>query len=128
MEISGKTVLITGASRGIGRAAAKAFAENGANVVLFARNGAALKQIAEDIGHNALPLEGDISVYGDIASAVKKTLSSFGTIDILINNAAALQPIAHQAEADPASWAALIDVNIKGVFYANHCVLPIMKA
>ena len=128
MEISGKTVLITGASRGIGRAAAKAFAKNGANVVLFARNGAALKEIAEDIGHNALPLEGDISVYDDIASAVKKTLSSFGTIDILINNAAALQPIAHQAEADPASWAALIDVNIKGVFYANHCVLPIMKA
>jgi len=128
MDLTGKTVLITGASRGIGEAAAKIFAENGANVALIARSRSALEKIAKDIGPNALSLEGDVANYKDVISAVEKTRAAFGSIDILINNAAALQPIVHQAEADPAAWASLIDVNIKGVFYANHCVLPIMKA
>ena len=128
MDLTGKNVLITGASRGIGEAAAKIFAESGANVALFARSRSALEKIAQDIGPNALSLEGDVAIYADVVSVVEKTRAAFGSIDILVNNAATLQPIAHQAEADPAAWASLIDVNIKGVFYANHCVLPIMKA
>ena len=128
MDLYGKTVLITGASRGIGKAATKIFAENGANVAFFARSGAALEKMAQDIGPSTLSLKGDVAIYEDVVSAVEQTRAAFGSVDVLINNAAALQPIAHQAEADPSAWASLIDVNIKGIFYANHCVLPIMKA
>ena len=126
MDLSGKTVFITGASRGIGEAAAQEFANHNANVALFARDEAALKRIALAIGKNALPLTGDVANYDDVRTAIEFTAATFGSLDILINNAAALKPIAHQAKADPKAWAQLIDVNIKGAFYANHSALPIM--
>ena len=125
-SLSGKTVLITGASRGIGAAAAREFAQNGANVVLFARSKASIDKIANEIGQRALALAGNISVFVDIEAAIKTTVETFGTLDVLVNNAAALEPISHQADADPEVWGKLIDINIKGVFYANRCTLPIM--
>ena len=126
MDLSGKTVFITGASRGIGEAAAKAFAERNANVSLFARDEAALKLIANTIGQNALPLKGDVTNYREVKSAIELTNNTFGSLDILINNAATIHPIAHQGNADPEEWTRLIDINIKGAFYANHSALPIM--
>ena len=126
MNLSGKTVFITGASRGIGEAAAKAFSKHNANVSLFARDEAALKLIADMIGKNALPLKGDVAKYRDVRSAIETTCKTFGSLDILINNAAALHPIANQGDADPEAWCRLIDVNIKGTFYANHSALQIM--
>jgi NAD(P)-dependent dehydrogenase (short-subunit alcohol dehydrogenase family) len=124
--LHGQTVLITGASRGIGASAVREFALSGANVVLFARDKASMDTVAAEIGKQALAIAGDISVFADIGKAIETTVQTFGKIDILINNAAALEPISHLADADPEAWDKLIDINIKGVFYANRCALPIM--
>ena len=124
--LSGQTVLITGASRGIGAAAAREFARNGTNVVLFARDKDSIDTIANEIGQQALAIAGDISVFADVQRAIQTTVQRFGKLEVLINNAAALEPISHQADADPELWGKLIDINIKGVFYANRCALPIM--
>ena len=70
MDVMGNTVFITGASRGIGEAATKIFAENGANVAFFARSEAALEKIAQDIGPSALAIKGDVAIYEDVVSAV----------------------------------------------------------
>lgn len=127
-NLTGKTVIITGASRGIGQAAAYEFARAGANVVLCARSGAAIAEIADDIGPRALAVSGNIADPAVAPDLVAQTLNRFGTVDILINNAAALQPIAKMADADVTQWSDLIDVNVKGVFYANRAVLPHMIA
>jgi NAD(P)-dependent dehydrogenase (short-subunit alcohol dehydrogenase family) len=124
--LSGQTVLITGASRGIGAAAAREFSKNGTNVVLFARDKDSIDTIANEIGQQALAIAGDISVFADVQRAIQTTVQRFGKLEVLINNAAALEPISHQADADPKLWGKLIDINIKGVFYANRCALPIM--
>ena len=124
--LSGQTVLITGASRGIGAAAAREFSKNGTNVVLFARDKDSIDTIANEIGQQALAIAGDISVFADVQRAIQTTVQRFGKLEVLINNAAALEPISHQADADPELWGKLIDINIKGVFYANRCALPIM--
>ena len=124
--LSGQTVLITGASRGIGAAAAREFAHSGANVVLFARDQASMETIAAEIGKQALAIAGDISVFSDVEKAIETSVQTFGKLDVLINNAAALEPISHLADANPEVWDKLIDINIKGVFYANRCALPIM--
>ena len=84
-DVAGKTVVITGASRGIGAACARIFASEGANVVLLARSGAEIGAIASEIGVGALALECDVSKYSDVSNAIAQTQSHFGSVDILIN-------------------------------------------
>mgnify|MGYP005669339455 FL=1 len=105
--LSGQTVLITGASRGIGAAAAREFSKNGTNVVLFARDKDSIDTIANEIGQQALAIAGDISVFADVQRAIQTTVQRFGKLEVLINNAAALEPISHQADADPELWGKL---------------------
>ncbi len=125
-DITGKTVLITGASRGIGEAAARVFAEAGANVVLTARSAAAIEAIATDIGDKAMAIPADVASYDAVHAAVERTVDRFGTLDVLINNAGAVEPVAHMATADPEAWGAVIDVNLKGVFWGMRAALPVM--
>lgn len=87
--LKGKTVIVTGASRGIGKAIAQAFLAQGANVVLFARNQALLSQVAEH--GNGLVIAGDITRAEDRQRLIEMTVSRFGQIDILINNAGVVQ-------------------------------------
>ena len=124
--MTGKTVLITGASRGIGEAAAHIFAQSGANVVLTARGMEAISAIAKDIGAAALPVACDVSDAEDVTSAVEQCVTHFGGLDVLINNAGALEPIAHLGDIAPEDWGKVIDVNLKGVFYGMHAALPVM--
>lgn len=127
MTVSGKTVLITGASTGIGEAAARAFADQGAHVCLLARNAEACKRIAGEIGRGALALPGDVSDPETLPRAVSQACATFGNLDILINNAGVIKPIAPLATVDVAEWGALIDINLKGVFYGMRAALPVMK-
>jgi NADPH:quinone reductase-like Zn-dependent oxidoreductase len=124
----GKTALITGASRGIGAATARAFAAQGANVVLMARDRDAIAGLAGEIGAQALAVPVDVSRYWEVEAAVTAAVDAFGTVDILINNAGAIEPVARMEAADPVAWGQVIDINLKGVFHGMHAVLPVMLA
>jgi NAD(P)-dependent dehydrogenase (short-subunit alcohol dehydrogenase family) len=126
--MQGKTVLITGASRGIGAEAARLFAQHGANVVMLARSAAALDALAAEIGPCAVAMACDVSSYSDVAAAVQTCVDRFGGLDVLIGNAGVIDPIAHLADADPEGWGHAIDINLKGVFYGMRAALPVMMA
>ncbi len=118
--------MITGASRGIGAAAAHAFADAGANVVLLARDRDAIADLAGEIGAQALAVPCDVSRYWEVEAALGAAASTFGGVDILINNAGVIEPISHLATADPNAWGQVIDINLKGVFYGMRAALPLM--
>jgi len=128
MSMTGKCVLITGASKGIGAAAARIFAQVGANVALVARNGDAIADLAGDIGPSAIAIPCDASRFWEMAAAVEACHTAFGRLDVLINNAGVIAPIAALSEADPEAWGHTIDVNLKGVFNGMRAALPGMIA
>jgi NAD(P)-dependent dehydrogenase (short-subunit alcohol dehydrogenase family) len=125
-EMAGKTVLITGASRGIGEAAVRAFAQAGANVALVSRSGEPIARLAAEIGPQALAIPCDVSRYADVAAAVDTCVRTFGGLDVLIGNAGVIDPIAHIWKADPDAWGNGVDVNLKGVFHGMRAALPVM--
>lgn len=126
--LTGQTILITGASRGIGEAAAYAFATAGANVVLCARNAQAIADIATDIGEKALAVPCDVADATAVSEAVATAIERFGSLDVLIGNAGMIEPISMMADTDPDAFSQAIDVNLKGVFYGMRAVLPHMIA
>lgn len=125
--MNGKTVLITGASRGIGEAAARAFANEGANVVLAARSKDAVEALAKDIGPRALASACDVSHFEDVQATVTAAVSHFGSLDVLINNAGVIEPISSLDKVDPTAWGEVIDINLKGVFHGMRAAIPVFK-
>lgn len=128
MQMSGKTVIITGASRGIGAEAARVFAGAGANVALLARGQRQIADLAGEIGASAIAIPCNVARYSEVRAAVEATQEAFGGVDVLINNAGVIEPIAHLGAADPDAWSDVIDINLKGVFNGIHSVLPVMRA
>ncbi len=128
MSLQDKGVVITGASRGIGEAAAWAFARQGASVTLLARDGAAVQAIATAItaetGVTARALACDVADF----AALERALAQVGRIDVLINNAAILGPMAPMEATDPADWARTITINLTGAYHGMRAVLPGMVA
>ncbi len=127
MEMTGKTVMITGASRGIGAEAARIFAKAGANVALIARSQDAIADLAGEIGERAIAIPCNVARFGEVLAAVETTVQVFGGLDVLINNAGVIEPISHLADADPDDWGQVIDINLKGVFNGMRAALPVMK-
>jgi len=127
-DMTGKVVMITGASRGIGEAAAHVFAEAGAKVVLLARTDDRIAEIAGQIGPDAVAIPCDISRYWEMEAAVRSTLDAFGRLDVLIGNAGVIEPIEHLEKADPETWGHVIDVNLKGIFHGVRAAMPVMLA
>ncbi|HID05566.1 MAG TPA: SDR family oxidoreductase [Armatimonadetes bacterium] len=125
-QMNGKTVLITGASRGIGKAAALEFAGAGANVVLLARSAKAVESLAQEIGGKALAIACDVADWAQVKAAVDLTVTTFGSIDVMVNNAGVIEPISSLADSDPDEWGKVIDINLKGVYYCLHAALPHM--
>ncbi|MBT2131714.1 SDR family oxidoreductase [Aliiroseovarius lamellibrachiae] len=128
LDMTGKTVVITGASRGIGEAAAHIFAAAGANVVLTARSAGQIGAIADAIGDNALAVTCDVSRFADVKAVIDAAVAKFGSVDVLINNAGVIEPIGPLIESDPDEWGHVIDVNLKGVYYGMRAVMPLMVA
>ena len=127
-DMTGKTTLITGASRGIGAATARVFAQAGGNVVLAARTTSDIDSIAAEIGPKARAIACDVSRYEDVEQAVKLCQTAFGGLDVLIGNAGVIEPIGHLDTLSPGDWGRVIDINLKGVFYGMRAAIPVMKA
>lgn len=121
-------VMITGASRGIGAAAAQAFAAAGWRVALVARSGEEIGALQAEIGENALAIPCDMARWWEVEQAVAATVGTFGRLDCLVNNAAVLGPLGPLATLDPEDWDHAVDVNLKGVFHGMRAALPVMLA
>lgn len=127
MTLDGQAVIVTGASEGIGRAAAVAFAEAGASVALLARSRERLEELADDIGGDrAVAVPCDVARFDDVRGAVDVCRERFGRLDVLVNNAGLIDPIADVHEADPDRWATTITVNLTGVFHGIRAAAPVM--
>jgi NAD(P)-dependent dehydrogenase (short-subunit alcohol dehydrogenase family) len=129
MKLKNKVALITGAGRGLGRASAVAMAREGAAVALISRTTAELDetaQLVEKTGNQAIALPMDISDKKAVREGVEKTNTSFGGIDILMNNAAILGPVAPLHEVDPDEWQYTLAVNITGVRQTCQDAIPHM--
>ncbi|MEM8665777.1 MAG: SDR family oxidoreductase [Pseudomonadota bacterium] len=130
-ELKGKAAVITGASRGIGEAAARVLADAGVAVVLAARSVDRTAEIAREIeasGGKAQAVRCDVASYDDVAAAINTCEEAFGRVDIVVNNAGIIDPVARIEAVDPAAWDRVIDVNVKGVFYAMQIAAQKMLA
>lgn len=127
-HLDGRVALITGASRGIGRAVARDFARAGASgVVLAARGEAGLLAVADELaqlGCATLTVPCDVGVRADVDALVAQTLVRFGRVDILVNNAGlagSKRPVAEMTDDD---WHATIAANLHSTFYCSRAVIP----
>jgi len=128
-NIAGKVVVITGASSGLGEAAAKALSAEGAIVVLGARRSDRIEALAKELtgkGAKALAITTDVTKVAQVKHLVDETVKQFGRVDIIINNAGLMpQSLLSRLRVD--DWDQMIDVNIKGVLYGIAAVLPYME-
>ncbi|WP_170431516.1 SDR family oxidoreductase [Ruegeria arenilitoris] len=130
-KLDGKTAIITGASRGIGEAAARHLAGQGAHVFLAARSADRITEIAEKIKENggkATAIATDVADNSAVAALVQAAVDQTGRLDILVNNAGLINPIARIVDSDPEAWGQIMDVNIKGVYYGLRHAMPVMAA
>jgi NAD(P)-dependent dehydrogenase (short-subunit alcohol dehydrogenase family) len=130
-ELKGKVALVTGASRGLGEGAARALADAGASVMLVARDGKLSASVAQEIagkGARAEAMACDVSDYAAVEKVVAETKSRLGGLDILINNAGVIDPIAEIATSDPKAWAQNITINLVGAYNVVRAVLPELLA
>jgi NADP-dependent 3-hydroxy acid dehydrogenase YdfG len=128
--IEGKVVVITGASSGLGEAAARLLSAEGASVVLGARRADRLESLADELtgaGGKALAVTTDVTDYEQVKRLVDAAMEACGRVDVMINNAGLMpQSLLERLKID--EWDRMIDVNIKGVLYGIAAVLPYMKA
>ncbi len=129
-DLTGKTAIVTGASRGIGQATALELARSGANLVLVARTLEALETTrtqVEALGVQTWASACDVSSYSEVEMLVRQAIARFSSLEILINNAGVIEPIARLEDIDPAAWAQLIQINLVGAFNTCHALLPHFK-
>jgi len=129
-SLEGKVALVTGASRGMGRATAIGFAEAGADVAIASRKLPDLEKVADEIrkaGRKALPVAAHIGKLEEIGKLVETVMAEFGRIDILVNNAAGNPALASCLDADERLWDNIMNLNLKGVYFLSQAVARIMK-
>ena len=128
-SFTGKVIVITGASSGMGEAAARHLASKGASVVLGARRADRLKALVADIvdaGGKATAVATDVTKRADVQKLVDTAVETYGRIDVLINNAGVM-PLSPIERLKVDEWDQMIDVNLKGVLYGIAAALPYMK-
>ena len=130
LQLTGKSCLITGASRGIGLGTSKIMAAEGCRMALVARRKHLLEELADEIAaaghHRPIVIAEDVTRQGAPEQIRKRVYDSFGGLDILVNNAGLALGLASSAEGDLEDWEQMIDTNIKGLLYCSRTVLPKM--
>ena len=129
MLLAGQVTIVTGGGRGIGRAIALRFAQEGSAVLLAARTQSQVDAVAAELkaaGHKAAVLAADVSQESDCQAIVSAARKQFGRIDILVNNAGVLGPVKSVEEVSPNEWDEVIAVNLRGPFLLSRLVLPEM--
>jgi NAD(P)-dependent dehydrogenase (short-subunit alcohol dehydrogenase family) len=122
-----KVTLITGASQGLGKALALAFAKEGARVVVNARSEESIRPVAEEIegtGAEVLAVAADVSKSADVERMIDETVGRFGRIDVLVNNAGLLGPRVRIVEYPEDEWRRVIDANLTGTFLVSKAAIP----
>lgn len=127
-RLQNKTAIVTGASRGIGRAIAQAFIREGARVVLCGRKQETLDEVARELGHAALPVACHVGRADDIRALVERATRELGSIDILVNNAGTNVAQGPCLEMDDAQFDKMIEINLKSAFRLMNAVAPGMCA
>ena len=126
--LKNRTVLVTGASAGIGKACAECFAEAGARLIVAARRKEKLAYLSNDLrnthGTEVLPLTLDVRSQHDVAEAISSLPKEWQDIDILINNAGLSRGLAPLHEGEINDWEEMIDTNVKGLLYVSKAVIP----
>ncbi len=128
--LKGKVALVTGASRGIGKAIALEMARAGADIILVSRKHADLEKVAAEIsvtGRRALALSAHVGRIEDVNNLVSKARDEFGKIDILVNNAATNPTMDPAIDATERSWDSIMNLNLKGLFFLSQAVARIMR-
>ncbi len=130
-SLEGKVAVITGASRGIGRAIALRFAQAGAKVVVSSRRLENVQIVADEIeanGGEALAVQAHVGRPDDVAALVARTVDAFGRVDVAVNNAATNPHFGPLLTADEGQWDKILDTNAKGAFRVCKAVVPHMEA
>lgn len=125
MKLEGKVAIVTGGSRGIGFSIAKIFTDEGANVVITAKDPKRLESALEKL-ENSIAIPADIRNEKEVNEVIKKTLEKFGKIDILVNNAGIFPKIKLLHEIIEDEWTEILDVNLTGSFRFTKAVIPHM--
>jgi NAD(P)-dependent dehydrogenase (short-subunit alcohol dehydrogenase family) len=128
--LEGKVVLITGASQGLGRALALAYAKKGAKLAINARSEDSIRPVAEQAeeqGADVLAVAADVSRSTDVERLVSETVERFGGIDVLVNNAGILGPRVAIEEYPEDEWRRVIDANLTGPFLVSKAAIPHMR-
>lgn len=127
--LKGKNAIITGSTRGIGRAIAERLAEEGANIVISSSNAAASGEAAEEIAQKynvkTLTIQANVAKFDEVENLVASTKEIFGSVDILVNNAGITRDNLI-LRMSPEDFDLVLDVHVKGVFYGTKAVYPIM--
>jgi NAD(P)-dependent dehydrogenase (short-subunit alcohol dehydrogenase family) len=126
-RMSGKSGIVTGGARGIGRELAAAFAAAGARVAIWDTDGDAARAAATEVGAGAIADTVDVTDEAGVGAAVETVLGAYGQIDFLINNAG-IRHVAPIAEEPVEAWRRTIDVNVNGTFICSKAVIPAMVA
>jgi NAD(P)-dependent dehydrogenase (short-subunit alcohol dehydrogenase family) len=128
--LKGKVAFVTGGAQGIGLAAVKAFAEEGAAVAVVDSNEAAARSVAQDLvrsGHKAVAIRCDVSNEADVKAAVEMTISEFGSLDAAFNNAGIQSPAVELPDLDTREYRRILGVNLDGVFFCMKYQLLQMR-
>ena len=126
IDLHGKAAIVTGATRGIGRAIAEALVNGGASVTISARTAKDVEAAASALGDSALGVTADVGRYEDCANLVARSIDRFNRLDILINNAG-IGGFAPVVDMKPAQWRAVIDTNLSSLFYCSHEAIPHLR-